>query len=87
MNVHKNARLTPRGRAVMIKRIEEEGWPVARAALASGVSRRTAYRWLARFRSQGEAGLQDRSSRPHVCPHALPPALVARIERLRRQQV
>ena len=48
MNVHKNARLAPLGRAVMITRIEQEGWPVARAAEASGVSRRTAYRWLAR---------------------------------------
>mgnify|MGYP006275639065 CR=1 FL=1 len=48
MNVHKNARLAPLGRAVMITRIEQQGWPVARAAAASGVSRRTAYRWLSR---------------------------------------
>ena len=68
MNVHKNARLAPLGRAVVIRRIEQEGWPVARAAEASGVPRRTAYRWLARFRSEGEAGLQDRSSRPHHTP-------------------
>jgi hypothetical protein len=84
MNVHKNARLAPLGRAVMISRIETEGWPVARAAAASGVSRRTAYRWLARWRAEGEAGLVDRSSRPHACPHALPAPVIERIERLRR---
>lgn len=38
MNVHKNARLTPLGRAVMISRIEDEGWPVKRAAEASGAA-------------------------------------------------
>ena len=41
MNVHTNARLTPSGRAVMVSRIEDEGWPVKRAAQASGISRRT----------------------------------------------
>ena len=87
MNVHKNARQTPLGRAVMITRIEEEGWTVRRAAEAAGVSRRTAYRWLSRFRRQGEVGLQDRSSRPHHCPHALPESVVRHIERLRRQRL
>ena len=71
----------------MISRIEQEGWPVARAAAASGVSRRTAYRWLARWRAEGEAGLLDRSSRPHACPHALPAPVIERIERLRRQRL
>ncbi|HEX4182837.1 MAG TPA: leucine zipper domain-containing protein, partial [Caulobacteraceae bacterium] len=46
MNVHKNARLTPAGRAVMISRIVDEGSPVKRAAEAAGVSERTAYTWL-----------------------------------------
>ena len=87
MNVHKNARLAPLGRAVMISRIEEEGWPVGRAAEAAGVSRRTAWRWLSRFRAEGEAGLLDRSSRPHSCPHAVPARVVRRIERLRRQRL
>ena len=87
MNVHKNARLAPLGRAVMISRIEEEGWPVGRAAEAAGVSRRTAWRWLSRFRAEGEAGLVDRSSRPHSCPHAVPARVVRRIERLRRQRL
>lgn len=60
MNVHKNARLTPRGRVLMFERIES-GWPVRRAAQAPGVSERTAYRWLIRYR-QGDRRLLDRSS-------------------------
>ena len=87
MNVHKNARLTPLGRAVMISRIEDEGWPVARAATASGVSRRCAYRWLARYRQGGERWLGDRSSAPRRCPHSVTPGRIAEIERLRRQRM
>lgn len=57
------------------------------AAQASGVSVRTAYKWLQRFRAEGVAGLQDRSSRPNTCPHALPPAVQAQvIERRRSRQ-
>ena len=84
MNVHKNARLTPAGRAVMIRRIEEEGWPVRRAAEAAGVSARTAHRWLDRHRRGGERRLHDRSSAPRRCPRKTPEALVREIEQLRR---
>jgi transposase InsO family protein len=83
MNVHKNARLTPSGRAVMISRIES-GWSVRRSAEACGVSRRTAYRWLARYRQGGEPRLGDRSSAPRRCPHSVAPGRIAEIERLRR---
>jgi transposase InsO family protein len=87
MNVHKNARLTPLGRAVMILRIEDEGWAVARAAEASGVSRRTAYRWLDRHRRGGERRHHDRSSAPRRCPRRTPQPQVERIEELRRQRM
>ena len=87
MNVHKNARLTPTGRAVMISRIEDEGWPVRRAARAAGVSARTAYRWLGRHRLGGERRLHDRSSAPRRCPRKIPPPRVAEIERLRRTRL
>jgi leucine-zipper of insertion element IS481 len=70
---HRNARLTQFGRLLLVQRITELGWPPAQAAEALGVSRATAYKWLARYRSEGPAGLADRSSRPHRCPHALPP--------------
>jgi transposase InsO family protein len=54
-----------------VKRILELGWSVGAAANAAGVSRRTAYKWLRRFRLEGEAGLADRSSRPHRSPTQL----------------
>lgn len=87
MNVHKNARLTARGRYLMIRRICEEGWKVSAAAEASGVSERTAYRWLARYRRGGEEAMEDRSSAPGRCPHRLAPDRVAAIEDLRRQRL
>ena len=64
---HANARLTEFGRLLLVQRITELGWPPAQAAEALGVSRATAYKWLARYRQHGPAGLADRSSRPHRC--------------------
>ena len=68
---HTTACLTPFGRRLLVDRIEVQGWPVARAAESMGVSRQTAHKWLDRWRSEGEAGLVDRSSRPHHCPTRL----------------
>lgn len=68
---HTTARLTPFGRRLLVDRIEQQGWPVAQAAEAAGVSRQTVYRWLRRWREEGESGLLDRSSRPHRCPTRL----------------
>jgi len=87
MNVHKNARLTPLGRAVMVSRIEDEGWPVKRAAHACGVSLRTAHRWLARHRLGGERRLHDRSSAPRRCPRRVCSPRIAQIEQLRRKRM
>lgn len=87
MNVHKNARLTPLGRAVMISRIADEGWPVRRAAEASGVSARTAYRWLGRRRRGPSEDFTDRSSAPRRCPRRVSELRVGEIERLRRQRM
>ena len=86
MNVHKNARLTPAGRAMMIGRIEA-GWTMNRAAEAAGVSERTGYTWLARHRQGGERRLCDRSSAPRRCPRRTSPERVAEIERLRRDRM
>ena len=69
MNIHHNARLTFRGRKLLVKRIVEQGLRVEEAAQASGVSVRTAYKWLRRYRQEGITGLYDRSSRPRHCPH------------------
>ena len=48
MNVHKNARLTPQGRLLMVRRVLDEGWTVKAAAEAAGLSVRRAYEWLRR---------------------------------------
>ena len=63
--LHGNARLTVRGRQLLCRRICEAGRTVGEAALAAGVSRQTASKWLARYRCEGRAGLLDRHSRPH----------------------
>ena len=85
MNIHKNARLTPIGRERLVRQIESGQTPEA-AARAAGVCPRTARKWLARFRSEGMAGLQDRSSRPHRLHRPTPASTVERIEALRRQR-
>ncbi|HDX0837787.1 TPA: helix-turn-helix domain-containing protein, partial [Stenotrophomonas maltophilia] len=76
MNHHKNARLTPFSRELLVRRITEQGLRPEEAAQACGVSVRTAYKWLARYRAEGLIGLQNRSSRPSRSPHGTPEALV-----------
>jgi transposase InsO family protein len=87
MKVHKNARLTPQGRLLLVRRVTEEGWTVAEAATAAGISQRQSYRWLARHRSGGAAALADRSSAPQRCQHRIGAERVGDIERLRRQRM
>jgi transposase InsO family protein len=86
MNVHQNARMTVHGRLLLVQRVREAGWRVVAAAAAAGVSERTAYSWLARYRAGGERALHDRSSAPARSPHRLPAEAIAAIERLRRQR-
>ena len=85
MNVHKNARLTPLGRERIVRQIESGQTPEA-VAEAAGVCPRTVRKWVVRYRSEGLAGLQDRSSRPHRLHRPTPQAVVEDIERLRRQR-
>ena len=85
MNIHKNARLTPIGRERLV-RLVESGQTPETAARSAGVCPRTVRKWLARYRAEGVAGLQDRSSRPHQLHRPTPPTTVARIEALRRQR-
>lgn len=87
MNRSKHAALTPIGRALLISRVRQQGWTVAAAAQAAGVSRRTVYKWLARFDAEGSAGLQDRSSRPHRSPAACSPCEIAAFEDYRRRRL
>jgi transposase InsO family protein len=83
MRLHGNARTCPRSRRLLVERLER-GWTVAQAAEAAGVSTRTAAKWRARWRCQGEAGLEDRSSAPLRMPRRTPEDRVRAIELLRR---
>ncbi len=87
MNVHKNARLTPHGRLLMIRRIEEDGWTVAASAAAAGLSERRTYVWLRRYRTGGERMLHDRRSTPGRYRDPVPAERIRAIERLRRQRM
>jgi transposase len=71
--VHRRAKLTVFGRRLLVDRIELEGWPIAHAAAMTGVSRQTATKWVRRYRAEGLAGLEDRTSRPHHSPRTLAP--------------
>ena len=84
MNVHKHARMTVHGRYLVVCRVRQKGWRVRDAAVAAGISPRTASKWLARYRAGGMAALRDRGSAPRRCRHRLAAARVAEIERLRR---
>ena len=81
---HRNARLTPHGRRLLVDRVEA-GHPVAHVARAMGVSRQCAHRWVNRFRAEGPAGLEDRSSRPHRCPTRTPVEVEQRVLDTRRR--
>jgi transposase InsO family protein len=84
MKLHANARTCPRSRRLLVARVLEQGWGLTAAAEAVGVSARTASKWVARFRAEGEAGLVDRSSRPCRSPHATSGERVEAIAILRR---
>jgi len=84
MKLHANARTCPNSRRLLVNRILFEKWSLTAAAEAAGISERTAYRWLARWRAEGQAGLLDRSSAPRRIPHRTPMDRVRAIESLRR---
>ena len=84
MNLHGNARTCPNSRKLLVERVLEQNWSVTAAAAAAGVSERTVWRWLKRYREEGERGLLDRSCRPHRSPAQLARQKVDAIEKLRR---
>ncbi|MFJ8812854.1 IS481 family transposase [Amycolatopsis thermoflava] len=81
---HANARTTVYARQLMVARYQA-GWPAARIAEQLGVARSTVCKWLSRHREEGEAGLADRSSRPHHSPTRLPAETENAILALREQ--
>jgi transposase InsO family protein len=84
MKLHANARTCPNSRRLLVRRVEDEGWALIPAAEAAGISERSARKWLGRWRSEGEAGLRDRSSAPRRRPTRLPADRLKVIEALRR---
>lgn len=86
MRLHPNAKTTPASRYHLVQKVRE-GQLVQEVADGLGISVRTAYKWLARYRQAGRAGLKDRSSAPRRRPTATPQRLVRRIERLRRKRL
>jgi transposase InsO family protein len=85
MDVHKNARTTPRSRENIVGRVLA-GESARAVADDVGVCESTVRKWLRRYRAEGRAGLGDRSCRPHHSPTATPLGLATWVERLRRQR-
>jgi len=80
---HANAALTSRARLRLARLVVDHGWTYGAAATLFMVAPRTAKKWADRYRTEGSAGMADRSSRPHSSPTKTSPDLVRRIMRLR----
>jgi transposase InsO family protein len=68
----------------MVRRVVELEWSLTDAAEAAGVSERTCWKWVCRYRGEGEAGLLDRSSAPHTVPGRTSEDRVSAIAALRK---
>lgn len=86
MKVHRNARTTPQTRALIVSRIAD-GQTASSVARALGISRQTVQKWLSRGRTEGPAGLEDRSTRPRRSPARLAVSRIERIAELRQQRL
>src|SRR5438045_8793779 len=84
MNVHSGARTCPSSRDLLVRRVREQGWRVQTAAEGLGISRRTATKWLQRFKAGGTDELKDRSSRPRRVSGRTPRVWADMIVLLRR---
>ena len=81
---HANARTTVYARKLIVARVLAGHRP-GEVAKQLGVSRQTVYKWVRRWRAEGDAGLTDRSSRPHRMPRRTSPERVAEIIAARRE--
>ncbi len=86
MNRHKNDRLTPYSRGLLVRRVLEEGLRPREVAQAMGVSPRTVYKWLRRYKEEGENGLLNRSSRPQQHPRATSAEVIDQVIQRRRSR-
>jgi transposase InsO family protein len=85
MNIHKNARLTPRGRVEAVRRVCELRQSARHVARALQVSDKTIRKWVARA-AAGDEVLTDRACRPAPRAAATAPAVALRIKVLRHQR-
>jgi transposase InsO family protein len=83
---HANAALTPKARLKLARLIVEHECPISQAAARFQVSWPTAKRWAQRYLDEGEAGMADRSSRPHHSPNKTPLRKVRKIVHIRWKQ-
>ncbi len=83
--MHRNTRLTLHSRKKMVHDYLR-GKSVLILAQELGVSRKTCYVWLRRFREAGLAGLNDRSSRPHQLHRSLSPEEADQLLSLRHER-
>src|SRR5205085_5082501 len=84
MKMHANARLSLKGRELLVARVEDAGWSLVAAAEAAGISDRTARKWIARNPGEGRDGLLDRSSAPVIVANRTDEQRVEVIAALRR---
>jgi transposase InsO family protein len=84
MDIHKNARLSLRGREALARFVLVEGLTRKAAAAAFRVNPKTVGKWVSRYLATGAAGLLDRSSRPHRSPRRLDSSRAERVIELRR---
>ncbi len=86
MRPHPKAKGNAYQRRLMVRRVLEEGWSVAAASDAAGWSERTGFKWLRRWREEGEAGLVDRRPGPSQARNRTPRRCIERILALRRKR-
>ena len=86
MDVHMNARLTPKGREAMVRSVVDDGLSKAEAACQFNTTSKTVAKWVERFRNFGIEGLRDRSSAPHSSPSQISLTTCDAVEVLRRQR-
>jgi transposase InsO family protein len=82
---HRNARTTYQGRLLIVERFRD-GWNKSHIAAAMGISRKCVHKWIDRFDIEGQAGLEDRSSRPRTMPTRMPASVENQVVALRRGQ-
>ena len=86
MQIHGNAKTTPKSRLEIVRRAVVDGEPIAHVARSFGISETTVRKWAARFEAEGASGLRDRSSAPRMIPHRTSVQVQRRIVRLRRRR-